>query len=315
MTPLIPTHPAPINTEQACILALVAQLPPLPKGSRRYVPGDEGHEQALDLFEQACGHRPSYLYVENWQELLDSAVTDEEATAFYRSRDWTTLNPMPGAGLEENIRDVSSPVKTVLLSGEPFPWQGGAELHVYPSFPALGDQWYDHQSRQQFVRVLDISKPRAQYIDADERPGEIPPDGNGWTIQVREYTLGDIVSKDNPRYPALLDARDLKAAMTRQSWVAGYLESLSPQERHSREQAELAAYRDPTLTVYQGQDGLWHTISRKDTQYDQHLGLLERTEHGWKRLRIGELYHQDGNDFFLVLAQTSTPTGKRSSGG
>lgn len=336
ITRITPSTPG-LNDEQVRLLALAAQLPPAPRLLESYAPGSEHDEQARALFERGLGQSSGELKLRRWQEALDGAISPEEARAYYEALDWSKLEIRAGEGISANVDDVSSPVRRLLLSGEGFYWEGGAYLTVYPKptgenrrallsiLEARGliepmlehmpsrlalskdeaegelirvgdDLWYEHAVRKQFARVLSVSPARKQYIDADNRPWDNSHDGNGWTIWVRDYELGDVISSEDPRYSDILTARDTKAALM--DVDQEFLSGLSRQEYASYVAARLAAYRDKSLSVYKGEDGLWHTIPASEVEYAHALrGHLKREEAGWRHLGTGVVYHKDADTF------------------
>ncbi len=69
---------------------------------------------------------------------------------------------------------------------------------VLLTHPVTGERYYLNPQHQ-LHRLTATGGTSTRYTDADDRPGDHSHDGNGWTEQVRDYTIDDQPAPDEIR--------------------------------------------------------------------------------------------------------------------
>lgn len=75
-----------------------------------------------------------------------------------------------------------------------------------------------------------------RWIDADDRPGEVPRNGDGWTVPTQEFSAAPVTDEQRAE---IVDAHRLR--MIAREFSPAYLDALDELERGERLRAELDA--------------------------------------------------------------------------
>ncbi|GHG37635.1 hypothetical protein GCM10017784_35080 [Deinococcus indicus] len=101
----------------------------------------------------------------------------------------------------------------------------------------LGQQRYLVRDGQTLA-IAPTGRRGTRYTDADDRPGDLTPDGNGWTHRTEEYATEALA----PERAAQVELEFELARLARE-FAPGYLDALPRTERRERLLAELEAAR------------------------------------------------------------------------